>query len=69
LIFHPFETGFDGGMCRRAMDGPKIPFVTEAWKKFHLITRICAKVLDGVSQKMEIAGNLSPILPQFAAHQ
>jgi hypothetical protein len=63
LIFHPFETGFDGDMCRRRMDGPEIAFVTEGLKKICPITGICAKVLDGGSQKKEIVGRLSPILP------
>jgi hypothetical protein len=33
LIVHPFETGFDGDMCRRRMDGPEIAFVTGGLKK------------------------------------
>jgi len=69
LIVLPFETGFDGDICRHVMDGPEIPFVTEGLRKVCPITSICAKVLDDASQKMEIVGRLSPILPQFAAHQ
>jgi hypothetical protein len=31
---HPFETGFEGDLCRHVQDGPRVRFVTRALKIF-----------------------------------
>jgi hypothetical protein len=64
LIVHPFLKPVSSATSAAVdMDGPEIAIVTKGLKKFCPFTGICAKVLDGMSQKMEIAGRLSPILP------